>query len=69
MSLARGGCIEFLRRSLNRVALTETSETAKYTKSVSPASGLARTGGFSRYCLIAVRLHHTPHSTWPSWAP
>ena len=46
--------------SLNRVALTETSETAKYTKSVSHASGLARTGGSARYCLIALRaLSHS----------
>ena len=41
--------------SLNRVALTTTSETARYTKSVSQASGLARTGGFARYCLIAIK--------------
>ena len=46
--------------SLNRAALTETSETAKYTKSVSPTLRLARTGGFARYCLIAVRaLSHS----------
>ena len=36
--------------SLNRAALIETSETAKYTKSVSLASRLVRTGGFARYC-------------------
>ena len=46
--------------SLNRVALTETFETAKYTKSVSPASRLARTGGSARYCLITVKaLSHS----------
>ena len=45
---------------LNRATLTETFETAKYTKSVSSASGLARTRGSSRYCLIAVRaLSHS----------
>ena len=41
--------------SLKRVLLTKTSETAKYTKSVLLASGLARTGGSARYCLIAMR--------------
>ena len=35
--------------SLNRAALTETSETAKYMKSVSPAVGLARIGGSTSY--------------------
>ena len=35
--------------SLNRAALTKTSETAKYTNSVSSASGLVRTGGSTRY--------------------
>ena len=35
--------------SLNRAALTETTETTKYTKSVSLASGLARTRGSVRY--------------------
>ena len=46
--------------SLNRAALIETSKTTKYTKSVSPASELARTGGSTRYCLIAVRaLSHS----------
>ena len=37
-----------------------------YTKSVSPASGLARTGGSTRYCLIAVRasLHSSFHWSW-----
>ena len=48
--------------SLNRAALTETSKTAKYTKSVSPTSGLARTGGFSSYCLIVVRA--SSHSSF-----
>ena len=52
--------------SLNRVALTKTFETAKYTKSVSPALGLARTGGSARYCLIAVRA--SSHSSFqPAW--
>ena len=52
--------------SLNRAALTETSKTAKYTKSVSPASGLARTGGSSRYYLITVRAlsHSSFHLAW-----
>ena len=52
--------------SLNRAVLIETSETAKYTKSVSPASGLARTGGFARYYLIAVRAssHSSFHPAW-----
>ena len=46
--------------SLNRAVLTETSETTKYTKSVSSASGLARTEGFVRYCFIDVRaLSHS----------
>ena len=51
--------------SFNRAAITETSETAKYTKRVSPASGLARTGGSARYCLIALRpsSHSSFHST------
>ena len=34
--------------SLNRAALTATSETARYKKSVSLALGLARTGGSAR---------------------
>ena len=52
--------------SLNRATLTKTSETAKYTKSVSLTSGLARTGGFSRYCLIVVRAssHFSFHPAW-----
>ena len=41
--------------SLNRVALTKTSETTKYMKSILSASELARTEGSARYCLIAVR--------------
>ena len=46
--------------SLNKVALTETSETAKYTKSVSLALGLARTGGSVRDNLIVMRaLSHS----------
>ena len=48
--------------SLNKAALIETSETARYTKSVSPDSGLTRTGGFVRYCLIAVRA--SSHSSF-----
>ena len=52
--------------SLNRAALTKTFETAKYTKSVSPASGLVRTGGSARYCLIVVRAlsHSSFHLVW-----
>ena len=34
--------------SLNKTTLTATSETAKYMKSVSPASGLASIGGSTR---------------------
>ena len=34
--------------SLNRTVLTAISKTAKYMKSVLPASGLERTGGSSR---------------------
>ena len=41
--------------TLNRAALTATSEDVRYTKSVSPTSGLARTGGSARYCLIAIK--------------
>ena len=41
--------------SLNRTTLTATSETIKYTKSVSSASRLARTAGSARYCLIAIK--------------
>ena len=52
--------------SLNRATLTETSETAKYTKSVSHASGVARTGGSTRYYLIAMRAlsHSSFHPAW-----
>ena len=52
--------------SLNRATLTKTSETAKYTKSVSLASGLVRTGGSVRYCLIAMRSssHSSFHPAW-----
>ena len=52
--------------SLNRASLIETSETSKYTKSVLPALGLERTGGFERYCLIVVRAssHSSFHPTW-----
>ena len=35
--------------SLNRAALTATFETAKYMKSVSPASGLERIRGWAKY--------------------
>ena len=48
MTKNTGLCFLF-SSSLNRVALTETSETAKYTKSVTSASGLARIGGSARY--------------------
>ena len=49
--------------SLNKAALTATSEIAKYTKSVSPVSGLARMGGFSKYCFMWVkaRSHSSLH--------
>ena len=52
--------------SLNRAALIETSETAKYTKSAFPASRLARTGGSARYCLIIARAssHSSFHPAW-----
>ena len=52
--------------SLNMAALTKTSETAKYTKSVSPASALARTGGSARYYLIDMRAssHSSFHLAW-----
>ena len=65
--LKKNTCLCFLFSSfLNRAALTETSETAKYMNSVSPASGLARTGGSTRYCLIAVRAssHSSFHQAW-----
>ena len=52
--------------SLNRASLIETSETAKYTKSVSPTLRLARIGGSARYCLIAMRAlsHSSFHLAW-----
>ena len=56
-----GLCFEF-SSSLNRATLTETFETAKYTKSVSPASGLVMTEGSARYYLIAVRA--SSHSSF-----
>ena len=48
------------------IALIETSEIAKYTKSVSLALGLARTRGSKRYCLIVVRAisHSSFHPAW-----
>ena len=48
--------------SLNKAALIGTSEIAKYTKSISPVSRLARIGGFARYCLIVVRA--SSHSSF-----
>ena len=58
-------CFLFLS-SLNRAALTETSETGKYTKSVSQTSRLTRTGGSARYYLIAMRAssHSSFHLAW-----
>ena len=52
--------------SLNKATLIKTSETAKYTRSVSLASELAMTGGFTRYCLLAVRAlsHSSFHPAW-----
>ena len=50
--------------SLDRAALIETSEITRYTKSVFPASGLARTRGSARYCLIVVRA--SSHSSFHS---
>ena len=60
------GLLFLFLSSLNRAALTETSKTAKHTKSVSPTSGLVTTRGSARYCLIDVRaLSHSPfHPTW-----
>ena len=51
--------------SLNRAALFATSETAKYMKSVSPMFGLAKIGGFAKYCLMWVkaRSHSSFHPT------
>ena len=42
-------------KSLNKAALTATSETVKYRKSVSPASGLASIRVSARLCLIATK--------------
>ena len=52
--------------SLNRAALTETFEIARYMKSVSLASRLVRTGGSTRYCLIDVKAssHSSSHPAW-----
>ena len=60
-----GFCFLF-SSSLNRATLTETYETAKYTKSVSLASRLVKTRGFARYCLIdVIALSHSSfHSSW-----
>ena len=41
--------------SLNKAALTTTSETAKYTKSVLLVFGLVRISGFAKYCLMWVK--------------
>ena len=49
------GLCFLLSSSLNRATLTETSKTTRYMKSVSPAFGLARSGGSVRYCLIIVK--------------
>ena len=48
--------------SLNNAALTDTFETSTYIKSVSLASGLARTGGSTRHYLIALRA--SSHSSF-----
>ena len=48
--------------SLNRASLTKTSEIVRYMKSVSSASGLARTGGSARYYFIAARA--SSHSSF-----
>ena len=56
-----GLCFLFLS-SLNSTTLTQISETARYTKSVSPASGLARTGASARYCFIVMRA--SSHSSF-----
>ena len=52
--------------SLNKAALTETYEIAKYMKSVLPASRLVRTRGSIRYYLIAARAssHSSFHLAW-----
>ena len=49
-----GLCFRF-STSLNNATLTKASETARYRKSVSSASGLARIDGLVRYCLIAIK--------------
>ena len=54
LKINTGLCFLF-SSSLNKAALTKTSETARYTKSASPASRLARIGVSTRYYLIAVR--------------
>ena len=56
------GLYFLLSSSLNKAALIETFETARYMKSVSPASGLARTGGYARYCLIVMKA--SSHSSF-----
>ena len=53
--MKNGGFFLLSLSSLNRAALTATSEIEKYTKSVLPASGLARIGGLVKYCLIWVK--------------
>ena len=55
--------------SLNRAVLTETFETVKDAKSVLPDSRLARIGGSSRYCLIAVRALSHSSIHLPGWLP
>ena len=42
------GLLLLSSQSLNKVALTVTSETSKYRKSVSPALGLASIGGSAK---------------------
>ena len=51
--------------SLNRATLIDTSKIARYMKSVSSASRLARTGGSTRYCLTTLRAssHSSFHPT------
>ena len=56
------GLCFLLSSSLNMAALTETFETARYTKSVSPAFRMARTGGSARYCFIAMKA--SSHSSF-----
>ena len=56
------GICFLLSSSLNRAAFTKTFETAKYTRSVSPALELVRTGGSTRYNLITVRA--SSHSSF-----